>query len=41
VLATRKQISLWTKKDACALADKVMAMKTATEVYEALREAAR
>ena len=41
VLATRKQISLWTKEDACALADKVMAMKTATEVYEALREAAR
>ena len=41
VLATRKAISLWTKDDACALADKVMQLKTASEVYEALQEAAR
>ena len=41
VLSTRKSISLWTKEDACALADKVMQLKTAAEVYEALKEAAR
>ena len=41
VLSTRKHISLWTKEEACALADKVMQMKTASEVYAALQEAAR
>ena len=41
VLATRKAISLWTKEEACALADKVMQLKTASDVYEALQEAAR
>ena len=41
VLATRKAISLWTKDEACALAEKVMQLKTATEVYDALQEAAR
>ena len=41
VLSTRKSISLWTKEDACALADKVMQLMTAAEVYEALKEAAR
>ena len=38
VLSTRKHISLWTKEDACALADKVMKLKTATEVYDMLQE---
>jgi phosphoenolpyruvate-protein kinase (PTS system EI component) len=41
VLSTRKHISLWTKDEACALADKIMKLKTASEVYEALQEAAR
>ena len=41
VLATRKTISLWTKEDACALADKAMQLKTASEVYELLQESAR
>ena len=41
VLAARKTISLWTKDDACALADKVMELKTASEIYEALQEAVR
>ncbi len=41
VLATRKSISLWSKEHACALADKVMQLKTAAEVYEVLKEAAR
>ena len=41
VLATRKTISLWTKDEACALADKVMQLKTASEIYETLQEAAR
>ena len=41
VLSTRKHISLWTKEEACALADKVMQLKTATDVHEALQEAAR
>ena len=30
-----------TKEEACALADKVMQLKTATDVHEALQEAAR
>ena len=41
VLATRKQVSLWTKEDADALADKVMQLNTAAEIYEVLKEAAR
>ena len=41
VLATRKQVSLWTKEDADALADKVMQLNTAAEIYELLKEAAR
>ncbi|MBE6466627.1 phosphoenolpyruvate--protein phosphotransferase [Denitrobacterium detoxificans] len=41
VLATRKSISLWSKEDACALAEKAMQLKTATEVYDLLRESAR
>ena len=41
VLSTRKSISLWTKEEACALADKVMQLKTAADVYAALQEAAR
>ncbi|MCR5582300.1 MAG: phosphoenolpyruvate--protein phosphotransferase [Eggerthellaceae bacterium] len=41
VLATRKNISLWSKEDACALAEKAMQLKTATEVYDLLRESAR
>ena len=41
VLSTRKHISLWTKEEACALTDKIMEMKTASDVYEALQEAAR
>jgi phosphotransferase system enzyme I (PtsI) len=36
VLATRKQISLWTKAEADALAEKVMTLKTAAEVHDAL-----
>ena len=38
VLSTRKHISLWGKEDACALAEKVMKLKTAMEVYDALQE---
>jgi len=41
VLATRKTLSLWTKEEACALADKVMALPTATAVRDMLLEAAR
>ena len=41
VLSTRKHISLWTKQEACELAEKVMQLKTATEVYAVLQEAAR
>ena len=41
VLATRKAISLWTKEEACALADEAMKLKTASEVYDLLQEAAR
>ncbi|MBR0406236.1 MAG: phosphoenolpyruvate--protein phosphotransferase [Eggerthellaceae bacterium] len=41
VLATRKQVSLWTKEDADALASKVMQLNTAAEIYEVLKEAAR
>ena len=39
ILATRKQLSLWTREEAQALADKVMELRTAHEVYEALQEA--
>ena len=41
VLKCRKTVSLWSKEEACALAEQVMALKTATEVYEALQAAAR
>ena len=41
VLATRKQVSLWTKEDADALANKVMQLNTAAEIYEVLKEVAR
>ena len=41
VLSTRKHISLWTKEEACALADEVMQLKTAAEVYDALQESMR
>ena len=41
VLATRKQVSLWTKEDADALANKVMQLNTAAEIYGVLKEAAR
>ena len=41
VLSTRKHISLWTKEEACALAEKVMKLKTAAEVYDVLHESAR
>ena len=39
VLATRKTLSLWTKEEAQALADKVMQLKTATEIHDALMAA--
>ena len=39
VLATRKQLSLWTKAEAQELADKVMQLRTATEIHEALQAA--
>ena len=39
VLATRKQLSLWTKAEAQELADKVMQLRTATEIHEALQQA--
>ncbi|ACV22350.1 Phosphoenolpyruvate-protein phosphotransferase [Slackia heliotrinireducens] len=39
VLATRKEIFGWTVEDAKELADRVMAMSTASEVYEALQAA--
>ncbi len=41
VLSTRKHLSLWSKEDACRLADSVMEMKTASEVYATLQEAVR
>ena len=41
VLATRKQISLWTKEEACEVAEKAMKLKTAAEVYALLQESAR
>ena len=41
VLSTRKHLSLWSKEDACRLADSVMEMKTASEVYTTLQEAVR
>lgn len=41
VLSTRKHISLWTKDEACELAEKVMQLKTATDVYALLQESAR
>ena len=37
VLATRAAISTWSKADAQALADRVMALPTATEIYEELK----
>ena len=40
VLPTRAAISSWSKEDAQALADRVMVLPTATEVYNALQEAA-
>ena len=41
VLKTRKTISEWTKAEADALAEKVMRLKTAEEVKDALAEAAK
>lgn len=41
VLPTRKTISLWSKTDADALAERVLALDTAEEVAAALEEAAR
>jgi len=41
VLATRKQISLWTKAEAEELAERVMQLKTATEVADLLQESMR
>ena len=41
VLKTRKTISEWTKADADALAEKVMKLKTAEEVKDALADAAK
>ena len=39
VLRTRKAISRWGKAEADALAERVLALKTATEVLDALKEA--
>lgn len=39
VLATRKQVSLWTKAEAGELAAKVMQLKTAAEIHDALMAA--
>ena len=39
VLACRREIFTWNRADACALADEVMGLRTADEVYEALRAA--
>lgn len=39
VLATRAAINEWSMADANALADRVMAMRTAAEIHEALKEA--
>ena len=36
VLATRKQVSLWTKAEADELAEKVMQLKTAAKIHDAL-----
>jgi len=41
VLATRKQISLWTKEEACEVAEKAMGLKTAADVYALLQSCAR
>lgn len=41
VLPTRKTVSLWSKTDADALAERVLALDTAEEVAAALEEAAR
>ena len=41
VLATRKQLSLWTKEEADELAEKVMQLKTAAEIHDALLAAAK
>lgn len=38
VLSTRKAISLWSKKDADALAQRVMELKTEKEVLACLRD---
>lgn len=39
VLACRREIFTWSRADACALANEVMGLRTADEVYEALRAA--
>ncbi|MCI6547905.1 MAG: phosphoenolpyruvate--protein phosphotransferase, partial [Coriobacteriaceae bacterium] len=41
ILRTRRILSLWTKEEADALAEKVMTLKTATEVKAMLQAAAR
>ena len=41
ILRTRRILSLWTKEEADALAEKVMALKTATEVKAMLQAAAK
>lgn len=41
VLQTRKTISLWSREEACALADKVMSLKTEKEVKAMLAENAK
>ena len=41
VLPTRKTVSLWSKTDADALAERVLTLSTAEEVAAALQEAAR
>ena len=39
ILACRREIFTWSRADACALANEVMGLRTADEVYEALRAA--
>lgn len=41
VLATRKAVSLWTRREACELAHRAMAEKTASDVYALLKRETR
>ncbi|MGN0395397.1 MAG: phosphoenolpyruvate--protein phosphotransferase, partial [Coprococcus sp.] len=41
VLAVRGTIAAWSKKEADALADRVMKLATEKEIYEMLKENAR